>query len=73
MPKREMNWFDVEDNSIGFFPLETTADGDFLCPQCGLVCNYWEGAIGQDRQGNDILGWTYDCWHCGITTDAHEL
>lgn len=78
--QREMNWFTMGDlnsgegmDSLGFFPLETTPDGDFICPQCGKVTTYWEGQIGEDRMGNAITGWSFDCWNCHICTGVHEL
>lgn len=74
MTTREMNWFTQEtDDSLGFFPLETTPAGDFICPKCGKVATYWEGIYDQDRIGNDIRGWSYDCVPRGICTAVHEL
>ena len=71
----EINWFTLDDNadSIGFYETEKTFNGDFICPKCGKVATYWEGMIDQDRMGNDIQGYSYDCWNCKITTGAREL
>jgi hypothetical protein len=69
-----VNWFTHEtDDSLGFFPLETTHGGDYICPKCGKVAEYWEGIISQDRMGNDIRGWSYDCFPCKIGTMVHEF
>ena len=74
MKKREICWFISEgDDSIGFFPLDVTSDGDYICPKCGKVASYWEGTISQDCMGSDIRGWSYDCMACGITTGAEEF
>lgn len=77
--QREMNWFTMGDDygngyeSLGFFPLEQTADGDFICPKCGKPATYWEGQLNQDCMGSAIIGWSYDCWDCHIYTGAHEI
>jgi len=71
---KEVNWFKLEPfDSLGFFPTEITYHGDYICPKCGKPATYWEGIIDQDRMGNDIRGWSYDCFPCGITTGAEEF
>lgn len=70
---REMNWYTLAGyDSVGTFPLETTSDGDYLCPKCGAVCTYWEGSIGQDRMGNDVQAWSFDCYSCHISSEINE-
>jgi hypothetical protein len=71
--KREIHWVDLaEGESVGVFPLEETASGDYICPKCGQTTHYWEGQIDQDRMGNDIDGWSFDCWTCGIGSEVIE-
>lgn len=74
---RMVEWFtmwttDKESESIGKFPLEQAADGDYICPKCGKPAEYDEGQIDQDRMGNDIYGWWFDCYQCGIGTEPVE-
>jgi len=44
-----------------------------ICPKCGGLTEYWEGQIDQDRMGNDIHGWMWECRHCGIGTELREI
>jgi hypothetical protein len=70
---REIHWVDLaEGESVGVFPLEETISGNYMCPKCGKQCHYWEGQIDQDRMGNDIHGWSFDCWDCGIGSEVVE-
>lgn len=73
--QRVIEWFTLDDrfDSVGEFPLETTYEGGYVCPKCGKPAEYWEGTFDQDRMGNDIQGWSYDCFHCGIGTSVEEL
>ncbi len=74
MAVREMNWFTIDEfDSLGFFPLSKDSAGDYICPKCGKSATYWEGVIDQDRQGNDIRGWSYDCYPCGICSQVEEF
>lgn len=43
------------------------------CPLCGKKTEYWEVQIDQDIQGNDIYGWNWCCWDCGISTPLEYL
>lgn len=71
---KEVNWFTLEGfDSLGFLSTQLTADGDYICPKCGKPATYWEGTFDQDRMGNDIQGWSYDCFACGIGTGAEEF
>lgn len=71
--KREMEWFTIEPSeSIGTFPLEETPSGNYICPKCHKPTEYREGQIDQDFMGNDIDGWWFVCWDCGIDTAAVE-
>lgn len=58
---------------VGEYPLIVTTNGDYICPQCGQPADYVEGQIDQDFQGNDIGGWWYDCYKCGIGTEPVEI
>lgn len=74
-----IEWFtlnyelDGEPESVGKFPLQTTAYGDWLCPKCGKEATYRVGQIDQDFMGNDIDGDWYDCYSCMIGTEPEEL
>jgi hypothetical protein len=71
---KEIEWWTLDDGeSIGKFLREGDAHGDYLCPKCNKPCNYWEGTIDQDRQGNDITGWAYHCYECGLGCEAEYL
>jgi DNA-directed RNA polymerase subunit RPC12/RpoP len=71
MTTREVNWFTIDEfDSLGFFPLVKDSEESYICPRCGKPATYWEGVFDQDRQGNDIRGWSFDCFPCGITTGA---
>jgi len=73
MAQRDIEWFTLEEwESVGKFPLQTTPRGDYICPKCGKPAEYWEGAFEQDRMGNDIEGWSYDCYGCKISTEITE-
>ncbi len=73
--QREIEWFRLNDDgdSIGLFPLKTNSAGDYYCPQCGKVCTYDEGVIEQDFMGNDIEGYSYDCYDCWIGSEMEEI
>lgn len=77
MTTKEINWFTMDDNfgSLGFLPTEIDGEsGDFICPKCGNPCTYWEGVVSQEFvTGNDIRGWSFDCFPCSITTGAEEF
>lgn len=65
---------DVETvEKVGDFPLEKTATGDYICPKCGKPTEYVEAQIDQDFMGNDIYGWWFDCYQCGIGTEPVEF
>jgi len=48
-------------------------DSNPVCPKCGQLTEYWEGAIGQDRMGNDERAENWVCYHCKIGTELHEM
>ena len=74
MRTKDVNWFTLERfDSLGFLETEITHDGDYICPKCGKPAHYWEGTFEQDRMGNDVQGWSYDCFDCGITTGVEEI
>lgn len=71
--KREMEWFSLDDGeSAGTYPLKETSSGTYICPTCDRPTEYHEGQMDQDFMGNDIDGWWFICWHCGIDTAATE-
>lgn len=72
---KSVNWFTMDDdfNSLGFLDTELTFEGDYICPKCGNPAQYWEGTVDQDRMGNDIQGYSYDCYDCKITTGTDSL
>lgn len=74
--KHQIEWFMMNEpyESIGFFPYDPTDDLEaFICPKCGKRTVYWEGQIDQDVMGNDIYGYSYDCYDCEIHSAAEEL
>jgi DNA-directed RNA polymerase subunit M/transcription elongation factor TFIIS len=73
--KHQIEWFDMETGeSVGIFPYDPTDDLEaFICPKCGKRTEYWEGQIDQDRMGNDIYGYSYDCCNCKIHTACEAL
>lgn len=71
--QRSIEWFTLDDgDAMGPYPLTTNDNDDWLCPKCGKPCEYWEGQIDQDRMGNDIRGWAFHCYDCGIGSEATE-
>jgi len=56
---------------------ESTDQMDWLsnpiCPLCGQPTEYDEFVYDQDRQGNDIRGWNWQCNHCHIGTELVEI
>ncbi len=79
---RKVNWFTMDDypDSIGILDTEVKQgnwddadDFTYICPKCGKPSTYWEGTFDQDRMGNDIRGWSFDCFNCKITTGAEEF
>lgn len=71
--KRLIEWSKIDTGeSIGKFPLRTNATDDYFCPTCGDPCTYNEGQIDQDIMGNDIHGWWFDCYECGISSESTE-
>lgn len=72
--QRQMNWYknDDEESLVGAFPLNVNDEGDYICPLCGQVATAWEGQVDEDRMGNAIRGWSYDCYPCGIYSEIEE-
>ena len=71
--QRSIEWFRIVDGeSVGTFPLTFAPNDDYICPKCGQPAEAWEGVIDQDYAGNDIRGWSYDCYHCNICTEPQE-
>lgn len=71
---RQLNWHYSENGDHVCTQEVRNADmEDPNCPLCGKPTEYWEGQIDQDRMGNDIDGWNYVCWACGIGTEVQEL
>jgi hypothetical protein len=74
--KHQVEWFSMNEpyDSIGFCDYETTDDLEaYLCPLCARRTEYWEGTIDQDEMGNDIRGYSYDCYECGVHSAVEEL
>lgn len=69
---REVVWYGGDGESVGSFPLKRTVNGDYICPKCGKACQYGEGQVDEDRMGNAIYGWWFDCWDCGIGSESTE-
>lgn len=70
---RNVKWFDLDTfEEVGEFPLQLADNDDYICPKCGSPAVYWEGQIGQDYMGNDIRGWSFDCWACKIHSEVVE-
>lgn len=71
---RDIDWYSLEtDEPLDTLPTEISYDGDVICPKCQKRCTYWEGQIGQDEMGNDLDGWAFYCFPCGICTDWEYL
>ncbi len=74
---RTVKWFDWDSGELaGAFPDSWTDSyewPDMFCPQCGKPCQYVEGQVGQDEQGNEITGCWWICGDCRITSDDEEL
>lgn len=74
--KHQIEWFQMDEpyDSIGIFPYEPTDYVEaYICPLCGKRTQYWEGQIDQDQMGNDISGYSYDCYECKIHSAVEEL
>lgn len=75
---RTVDWFTLFSEEtpiakkIGSFELSTTRGGEWRCPKCGNAATYVEATIDQDFMGNDIVGWWWDCYECGIGTEPIE-
>jgi len=72
-----VKWFDWNSGElIGEFQ-DSWSDSyewpDLLCPKCGRKCEYCEGQIDQDIQGNDIHGCWWVCGDCRITSENEPL
>lgn len=71
-----VTWHDAITGALlGEFPEEWNRLREFpnrLCPICGNECEYQEGTIDQDRQGNDIQGCWWMCLVCGCTSESQE-
>lgn len=71
---RDIVWYDLDSGEpLGVFVTEVTYNGAFICPKCSDLATYWEGQIDQDEMGNDIQGYSWDCYECGIGTSEMEL
>lgn len=71
---RMLTWYDnASDNEIGEFADGTGAEDAPLCPKCGAETTYEEGRVDQDVMGNDIEGYWFVCWPCGISTEWFEF
>lgn len=73
--KREIEWHNINGDdyeSIGKHPLQLTQNDDYVCPTCNKPAEYDEGQIDQDFMGNDIYGWRFVCWDCGIASESTE-
>lgn len=75
MRKKVWFWTSIEDDdAVAVYESEQAGDdhSDPRCPKCGERSVWDEGVIDQDFMGNDIRGWWYICWGCGLSTQAIE-
>jgi len=72
---RTKTWFWVDlDEGIAVADSEQARNdtSNPICPKCGERSVFEEGQIDQDFMGNDINGWWFTCFGCGIATQATE-
>lgn len=66
---RKLIW---SNEDTGVFVCESEDDKSYIsdpdCPLCGEKAHYWEGQVDQDFMGNDLHGWNFCCYECGIGT-----
>jgi len=67
----EWSSFDTGE-SIGKFATRLTATDGYICPKCGDPCTFREGQIDELPNGAEVRGWWFDCYNCGISSEAVE-
>lgn len=74
MKPRNFDWHNTETGEH----VASTEDDKYWdipprCPSCLLHAEYWEGQVDQDFMGNDIYGWNWTCYPCGVSTQMFDL